>query len=127
LNRDGTKAVLAGKCAIEDAPKRWDYPRPKSSCIVVPRALWESVGGFDERFEGWLGEDAAFYAACQALVGVERFEGPCFHLWHPRSPEKNPALPEFQANERLLARYKAARRDTEAMRGILAEPGGPLE
>lgn len=126
LSRQGTRDVLAGKCALEDAPKRWDYPNPKSSCIVIGRDLWEATGGYDERFEGWGAEDAAFYAACQALGGVERLEGVCRHCWHPRSPEKNEGLPEYKANFALLDRYKAARHDAEAMRTILSEPGGPL-
>lgn len=126
LNRDGTRAVLAGGSAVEDAPKRWDYPNPKSSCIVLSRETWELVGGFDERFEGWGFEDASFYHACEALVGIERFEGPCWHLWHSRSPEKNPDFEAYQRNEALGARYKAARRDPETMRAILREPGGPL-
>lgn len=126
LTRDGTKAVLAGKCAIEDAPKRWDYPRPKSSCIVVSRETWELVGGYDERFEGWGHEDASLFHACQALAGVKRLDGVCRHCWHPRSPEKNPNLDHYRANAELGDRYKAARRDADAMRAILAEPGGPL-
>lgn len=126
LTREGTKAVLAGGCAIAEAPKRWDYPRPKSSCIVLSRALWEQTGGFDERFEGWGFEDASFYHACEALAGVERLEGPVWHCWHPRSGEKDPASEAYRANEALGARYKAARHDPDAMREILSEPGGPL-
>lgn len=126
LSRSGTKAVLAGECAIADAEKRWDYPNPKSSCVVVNRQTWELVGGFDERFEGWGYEDAAFFHACQALVGVERQSGVAYHLWHPRSQEKNPARAEYQTNRALGGLYKGARRDAETMREILAEPGGPL-
>lgn len=126
LNREGTKAVLAGRCAINDAPKRWDYPQPKSSCIALGRALWEQTGGFDERFEGWGFEDASFYHACEALAGIERLEGPVWHCWHPRSAEKDPHSEAYEANQALGARYKAARRDPDAMRAILAEPGGPL-
>lgn len=126
LSRAGTKAVLAAECAIEDAEKRWDYPNPKSSCIVVSRQTWELVGGFDERFEGWGFEDAAFFRACRALAGVERLPGLCYHLWHPRSEEKNPSRAEYQRNQALAALYKDARHDAEVMRAILAEPGGPL-
>ncbi len=126
LTRDGTRAVLAGKCVIEDAPKRWDYPRPKSSCIVVSWETWELVGGYDERFNGWGFEDSSFLHACQVLVGVERLPGVCRHLWHPRSPEKDSRSEAYKANEALGARYKAARHDPDAMRAILAESGGPL-
>jgi len=126
LSREGTKAVLAGDCAIEDAPKRWDYPRPKSSCVVVSRETWGLVGGFDERFQGWGFEDASFYHTCEALVGIERMAGPVWHCWHPRSTEKHEASRLYQANQGLGQRYKAARKDADAMRQILGEPGGPL-
>lgn len=126
LTRTGTRSVLSGECQVQDAPKRWDYPQPKSSCLVVSASLWGEVGGFDERFEGWGFEDASFFHACEALVGVDRFEGPVWHLWHPRSPEKNTDRTAYQANQALGARYKAARRDRAAMRAILSESGGPL-
>jgi hypothetical protein len=125
LTRAATRAVIAGRLEPADADARWVYPDPKSSCLVICRETWELVGGFDQRFEGWGGEDAALYAACNALVGVERLKGDCWHLWHSRSPEKNPDLPTYKANFELLARYKAARSDPEAMQAILAEPGGP--
>ncbi len=126
LTREATRKVLAGKLDPHAAPVRWVYPDPKSSCLLVSRTVWDRVGGFDERFEGWGGEDSAFACACQALAGLSRIRGACSHLWHPRSPEKNTNLPEYKANFALLDRYKAARKDPEAMRAILSEPGGPL-
>lgn len=126
LTRGGTKDVLVGKVALTDAPIRWTYPLPKSSCIAVSRRLWDETGGYDERFSGWGYEDSSFFHACQAIAGMERLKGACWHLWHPRSPEKDPRAAEYRANQALGARYKAARRDPNAMRSILVEPGGPL-
>lgn len=126
LTRDATKRVLAGESAPDKAPVRWVYPNPKSSCIAISRETWEKVGGYDERFSGWGWEDSSIFHACQALTGVVRLEGACSHLWHARSPEKNPASEEYQRNEALGRRYKAARKDPDGMRALLAEPGGPL-
>lgn len=127
LTRESTKQVLAGKVEPVDAAVRWVYPNPKSSCIAIGRATWEKVGGYDERFDGWGWEDSSIFHACQALAGIARLEGACHHCWHPRSPEKDPRSEAYQANEALGARYKAARHDADAMREILAEPGGPLD
>lgn len=121
LTRSSTNAVLAGDIAPHKAATRWVYPNPKSSCIVVPRSLWDDVGGYDERFCGWGFEDASFYHACEALGGVIRLAGACSHLWHPRSPDKDKNLPGYVANEQLGRRYKAARHDADAMRTILEE------
>jgi hypothetical protein len=126
LTHESTEQVLAGKIEPTEAAVRWVYPNPKSSCIAIGRATWEKVGGYDERFDGWGWEDASIFHACQALFQVSRLDGACSHLWHPRSPEKDPASEAYRANEVLGARYKAARRDPDAMRGILAELGGPL-
>lgn len=121
LTRRGTRSVLRGLIEPQDAPVRWVRENTKSSCICVSRELWEEVGGFDERFHGWGFEDAAFFAACRALAGVERIPGPVHHLWHPRSPEKDPASPDYIRNRELAALYKAARGASE-MRELLAEP-----
>jgi hypothetical protein len=126
LSRRATKAVLSGEVEPAQAPTRWTTRETKSSCLCLGRGLWQEVGGFDERFRGWGFEDAAFFAACSALAGVSRLEGPVHHLWHPRSAEKDTRSPQYQANRQLAARYKGARADCDAMRAILAEPGGPL-
>src|SRR5688572_13372578 len=41
-----------------------------SSVVVVPRRLWDDVGGFDEAFKGWGYEDTAFAAACETFGGL---------------------------------------------------------
>jgi predicted glycosyltransferase involved in capsule biosynthesis len=79
------------------------------------------VGGFDERFRGWGWEDRAFFIACDTLCGHDRISGPVRHLWHPRSPEKNPDSSEYQAGRALCRRYKRAHRDRQAIQGLLNE------
>ena len=92
---------------------------------VVPRALWDTVGGYDERFRGWGSEDAAFEIACRSLGGFAQIPGEVFHLWHPLSPDRSTADPGFQANVALRHRYEAVRRPS-MMRALLAERnGGP--
>lgn len=114
-----------------------------SGSFAVSRALWDSVGGQDERFLGWGGEDRAFEFACHTLGGpAQRVEGQSFHLWHPRSPELLRNTPMRKANVALAIRYKQAAGggiaagivrgikprdpDPAAMRALLQESGGPL-
>lgn len=122
LTRRATGEVLAGRTLPEDGQVRWVRTETKSSCLCIGRELWEEVGGFDERFRGWGFEDAAFYAACRELAGVQRIGGPVHHLWHPRSPEKDPRSPDYIRNRELAERYKAAR--GAEMRALLAEERG---
>jgi N-terminal domain of galactosyltransferase len=120
LTKRATNEVLGGRISPEEAAVRWVKPETKSSCLCVGRELWEEVGGFDERFRGWGWEDAAFYAACRQLAGVQRIGGPVHHLWHPRSPEKDPQSADYVRNRELGERYKSAQGRAEMME-ILAE------
>jgi hypothetical protein len=92
---------------------------------VIPRGLWDTVGGYDERFRGWGHEDAAIEIACTSLGGFKRLPGEVFHLWHPVSTERVKAKPEYQANVALRRRYERAR-TPDVMQELLAErAGGP--
>lgn len=110
-----TEKILCGDLSLADSGAfaserlRTKDLETQSSMLVVPRALWDSVGGFDERFCGWGGEDNAFWRACDILGGQpHRIAGPAFHLWHPPADGKH-AGDGYQANLRLWRRYSAAR------------------
>jgi glycosyltransferase involved in cell wall biosynthesis len=73
--------------AKEPADGLWvDPPGMEFSggAYVLNRAAWAAVGGFDEQFTGWGGEDDAFtIAATRELGPVEYVPGVAYHLWHP--------------------------------------------
>lgn len=111
--------------------------------FAVSTGLLREVGGHDERFTVWGCEDRCFQFACDTLTGRARpIDGYSYHLWHPKDPAVTSNTPERAANLELARRYKmaagvvvragflkttkGARTDAEAMRAILAEPGGPL-
>ena len=94
----------------------------QSSMIAVPRNLWDSIGGFDEKFAGWGGEDNAFWRAATILGGrPHRVEGYAFHLWH------QPAIatadrsndPAYRQNLARWNRYRTARSE-QALRQVQA-------
>jgi hypothetical protein len=140
LTKQSTISLLAGRQSFQgDTIKHH-----ASGAIAIPRSLWDEVGGYDERFGSWGGEDRALWLACNAVRGrVDslRVPGVAYHLWHQRSPENNSALPCYQDNIELAKRYKVAAGvslergclprtdeteiDLQAMRDILREPGGP--
>lgn len=91
-----------------------------SSLIAVPRTLWDTVGGFDDRFIGWGHDDVSFAAACRVLGGgIDRIPGTVWHLWHPKSPETRKG-PYLEASRALAGRYHAAW-TPDAMRSLVAE------
>jgi hypothetical protein len=113
LEEDETEAVLDGATPYPGSEKV--HRNSFSQVLAVSRALWEEVGGFDERFNSWGGEDIAFWCACWAMRGFfERVKGQVFHLWHPRPVED-------QRQEPLMMRYLDAKTSKTKMLQILGE------
>lgn len=50
-----------------------------NGCCAIRRELFEQVGGYDERYQGWGYEDLAFNGNFEQ----RRVEGDLVHLWHP--------------------------------------------
>jgi N-terminal domain of galactosyltransferase len=51
---------------------------------VMPREAFIRVGGMDERFRGWGGEDISFMHAVDTLYGRHKtIPGPVYHVHHP--------------------------------------------
>ena len=93
LTSQMTDKVLVGFDGRWDTPQGVNRgersPNHVSSCVIVPRALWARVGGYDDRVSGWGPEDRLFHLTCRVLGGgVARVPGQVFHLEHPFSPER---------------------------------------
>jgi hypothetical protein len=109
-------------------------PLSWSCCIAMPRAVFDDLGGFDERFEGWGFEDMAFQSVICGLYGYERIGGDVVHLFHPRSEERiTPgetrltATREYVTNARLGRRYMVALRRDHALHDRGDQPASEAE
>jgi hypothetical protein len=144
IGRGATKRMCSTKGYKLPARSSRAIRGSSSGCIAVSRNLYQLVGGHDERFRAWGGEDRAFQYACDTLAGPgERITGLSYHLWHPPSEDAKADDPGHMACVELALRYKAAAgwepkagvlirtpgvsADPVAMRSIMSEPGGPLE
>jgi hypothetical protein len=67
-------------------------------CLWVRTEVFHAVGGMDERFEGWGGEDDDIVQRLGRLEPVIRFPDQILHLHHPRPVMVNPAGEPFNAH-----------------------------
>jgi len=130
LNSDTTSSlyrhgvhVAVGPVSRQDGQRAPYLGVPGGGILVVSRDAWETVGGFDERFEGWGGEDAAFGHALDTLAGPHwRGVAPLWHLYHPRA---DPGV-VYDTNHALEIRYLHASGKPDEMRALLAERLTPV-
>lgn len=109
LSRQGTEKVMTGYRGPWDRRPIMErvWKVSDSSCIAVPRSLFDKVGGFPEEFEGWGYEDSAFVTLCERAAGpVVRLPGTVFHLWHERPADGARNSPSRAANLALLERLR---------------------
>ncbi len=70
----------------------------KGGTIAVAREAFLAMGGFDEGFVDWGGEDDEFFDRCGALRQCRSGYLPFVHLWHPPQPDRksstNPNITE---------------------------------
>jgi cellulose synthase/poly-beta-1,6-N-acetylglucosamine synthase-like glycosyltransferase len=77
--------------------------------FAMRRDAFVGLGGWDERFLGWGGEDDALSYKLQRrrLSTVELDESAALHLWHPRPPARTLGQPHYRANQALLEGYRS--------------------
>lgn len=61
--------------------------RSPGVCVWMRRDIFEHVGGFDERYEGWGGEDFDLILRLQAATAFHVYDDPMLHLHHPFSAD----------------------------------------
>lgn len=71
-------------------------------CYVINKELWQKLGGMDEEFVGWGGEDDAFHLICKnSGVKITYVDGYDYHLFHPAER----VISDFNYNK-LITEYE---------------------
>jgi glycosyltransferase involved in cell wall biosynthesis len=93
---------------------------------VIKRETFEAIGGYDERFYGWGGEDDAFNVTVNTMCGNHiRLNQDVYHLWHPPAPGNHHYSKErhvnYRINMELRDRFFSARGDKEEIQHLIKE------
>lgn len=110
---DRTLDVLAPSSHVPEPEQETEWAHKITSwagLIVVTRAAWHKVGGYDEQFRFWGYDDNAFRFALDRLVGphvrCQGAHGYAVHLWHDAPEEDCFGNPEIQQNQARCRRYE---------------------
>jgi hypothetical protein len=115
LSEEETRKYFDGRPVDVSDAKAHD-----SSVIVCTPATWWKVGGMDERFTGYGGEDGALCSAANALAGVQWHKGTAVSLFHDPMV-RDIGSERWKPNSELSQRYYRARHNPAAIRELIAE------
>lgn len=82
LDRQTTRTVLESGLAADHAKLQAVRQNWKGGTIAIRRDSFFDVGGFDEGFVDWGGEDDEFYDRCAEVGHCRAGYIPFVHLWH---------------------------------------------
>lgn len=93
LNKDATQQTIDDNCVSKNLSVESIMQNAEGGgSIGCSRSAYFDIGGFDERFVGWGGEDNEFWQrACTLNVWVYG-NRPLIHLWHAPQSEKQKNL-----------------------------------
>lgn len=125
LAEEYTRSIL-DQSPEQDVPEPtdeslWEFKLESwAGLLVMRRAAFERVKGYDERFIGWSFEDNAFRRALDTMVNPHRrLPSYALHLWHPVTHESTWGQPMFEHNRSLYKHYERCSGHRDAMRHLL--------
>lgn len=128
LTERETRSLLRGNIELEAIQRRIvadRLPQGEFLCFcggicVYRRDVYFALGGMDERFIGWGGEDDAMSANLERYtdrIAVQK-DTLAYHLWHPRPPQRY-HHPHYRKNLELANYYRTC--DKESLEGLRTE------
>jgi hypothetical protein len=120
LTEQDTDTVYRARQLSEATPNRIVQNLVGGGSVAITAAGFARLGGMDEGFVGWGGEDSEFWERCGLLSRWDYAYLPIIHLWHRDQPRKeridNPTADRY----RKLAGLSA----TDRVRRLAGVPRG---
>ena len=89
LSQDHSQRVFSsGQLHLDHPPESVMQNAEGGGSLAVSREVYLALGGFDEAFVGWGGEDNEFWERAQTRSLWPYGYLPFIHLWHENQPEK---------------------------------------
>lgn len=128
LNESHTQAVFAGRAALTaEAPAAIMQNTEGGGSVAITREAYDRIGGMDESFIGWGGEDNEFWERAKICKVWPYGYLSLVHLWHPSQPGKhqreNPTLHHYR-NLSLIPTAERIARLSRLGHGDMACPFG---
>lgn len=92
LDEESSSWAVARRCVEHDAAidaertRGFTAYRAPGVCVWLRRDVFDRINGFDERYEGWGGEDLDFVLRIQTVTAFHYFSDLMVHLNHPFPP-----------------------------------------
>lgn len=113
---------------LDAEPNAAKYGRAYAAlAYIIPREALDVLRCWDERFQGWGGEDISTLRALDTLYGKHKTtDNGIFHLWHPKigSTFRTRAWEgqtSTEPNKQLALSYSRANNNLSAMRDLVDE------
>jgi len=128
LTQPHTQAVFEGSAGLlEVAPEVIVQNLEGGGSVAITRAGYEQIGGLDESFVGWGGEDNEFWERAQTLRVWPWANLPLVHLWHTAQPGKRDAEYHTAQHYRALAQTDPIERIRRLRVADQGHPSGPRQ
>jgi hypothetical protein len=128
LGRRDTSSYLNGKSALDAlTPQLVVQNTQGGGSVAITARGYDKIGGMDESFVGWGGEDNEFWDRAQTLRVWPYGYLPMIHLWHPAQAGKDSTDNAMVRRFKELAQIAAADRIgrlNQIERGLVTGPAG---
>ena len=121
-----TRRIFSGEAGLTDEPPLSVVQNLEGGgSIAITRRAYDAIGGLDESFIGWGGEDNEFWERAMTLKAWPYAALPLVHLWHTSQAGKHQVNNETLSHYHTLAAVPAERRSADLRGRASGEMSGP--